>query len=58
MDNEIAYGAKRGVGKTRAMVLKYHLEGLSGPQIAKKVKISRQAVNKHIARLRADGEIA
>ena len=55
MSNEVVYGAKRGVGKTREMVLRYHLQGMSNPQIGKKVGISRQAVGKHLERLREDG---
>lgn len=57
MDTNIVYGTKRGVGKTRAMVLRYHLQGLTQVQIAKKVGISRQAVGGHLKRLRDSGEI-
>lgn len=58
MDTNIAYGTKRGVGKTRAMVLRYHLQGLTQAQIAKKVGITRQAVGGHLKRLRDAGELA
>lgn len=58
MAKESSYGAKRGPGKTREMVLRHHLSGLTSSQIAKKVGISRQAVNAHLRRLREDGELA
>jgi DNA-directed RNA polymerase specialized sigma24 family protein len=57
MQTEVTYGAKRGAGKTREMVLKQHLRGLTNAQIAKKVGISRQAVGQHLARLRESGEL-
>ncbi len=57
MPKEIVYGAKRGAGKTREMVLRQALLGLNGNQIAKKVGISRQAVGKHLASLRESGEL-
>jgi predicted ArsR family transcriptional regulator len=57
MDTERAYGAKRGVGKTRDMVLRYHLQGMKNVQIAKKVGITRQAVGQHLSRMRAAGEL-
>lgn len=58
MSNEVVYGAKRGVGKTREMVLRHYLSGLSSAQIAKKVGISRQAVGKHLQRLNEAGELS
>jgi predicted ArsR family transcriptional regulator len=57
MDAESTYGAKRGVGKTREMVLRYHLQGMTNVKIAKKVGITRQAVGAHLARMRAAGEL-
>jgi predicted ArsR family transcriptional regulator len=57
METEIVYGAKRGAGKTRDMVLRYHLQGMTNVKIAQKVGISRQAVGAHLARLRAAGEL-
>ncbi len=57
MEKQIVYGAKRGAGKTREMVLRQYLLGLNGNQISKKVGISRQAVGKHLASLRESGEI-
>lgn len=58
MTKEIAYGAKRAPGKTREMVLRHHLSGLSNVQVAKKVGISPQAVGKHLRRLRESGELS
>jgi predicted ArsR family transcriptional regulator len=53
----IQYGAKRGVGKTRALVKRWALEGLTKRQIAARVGISTQAVNGHLKSLRASGEL-
>lgn len=58
MGNKVVYGAKRGIGKTRELVLRHHLRGLKATEIAKKVGISRQAVNKHLRSLREDGELS
>ncbi len=57
MQTQGVRGAKRGPGKTREMVLRYHLQGLTNVQVAKKVGISRQAVADHLKRLRDDGEL-
>ena len=57
MGKQVTYGAKRGAGKTRAMVLRHHLSGLTPTQISKKVGISRQAVGAHLKRLRDAGEL-
>jgi predicted ArsR family transcriptional regulator len=56
-DNEISYGTKRAVGKTRAMVLSRALKGMKATEIAREVKISRQSANWHLRQLRAAGEL-
>jgi predicted ArsR family transcriptional regulator len=56
-DNEIAFGTKRGAGKTRELVLRWALKGLNGAEIARKVGISRQSANWHLRNLRDSGEL-
>lgn len=51
------YGAKRGRGETRALVLALARDGRSVRDIARSTDISDVAVRKHIRRLRADGEL-
>ncbi len=51
------YGAKRGVGETKALVLRYLKQGLSIREIAQLCGISTQAVHQHIRRLRAEGAL-
>lgn len=50
-------GPKRGAGETRQMVLALVLQGLKTRAIAELAGISTQAVNQHLARLRADGQL-
>jgi predicted ArsR family transcriptional regulator len=52
-----AGGPKRGVGKTRAMILRLTLEGYGVRDIAIRCGISTQAVNQHLRRLRDDGDL-
>lgn len=51
-------GAKRGAGETRAMVLRLKLQGRTTREISEECGISTQAVNKHLRRLRRDGDLA
>jgi predicted ArsR family transcriptional regulator len=49
------FGAKRGPGKTRALVLKLKLQGRLPRDIAIELGVSTAAVYQHLANLRADG---
>lgn len=44
-------GAKYAVGVTRARVAEYHAKGLNNSEIARVLKISREAVRQHLKRI-------
>ena len=48
-------GAKRGPGKTRALVLQHKLEGMTVREIASRLRISPQAVYQHLASIKENG---
>jgi DNA-directed RNA polymerase specialized sigma24 family protein len=50
-------GAKRGPGKTRALVLKYWRLGLTQAEIARVTGVSRESVRVHFKKLRESGEL-
>ena len=47
----------RGPGKTRELVRRWYLRGLSGTEIAAKVGVSKQAVSQHLRDLKLTGDI-
>lgn len=51
------YGAKRGVGVTRTMVLALVRQGKSVREIARTTDVSEVAVRKHLRKLRELGEL-
>lgn len=56
-DAGIVYGAKRGPGETRSLVLALAREGKSVREIARTTDVSEVAVRKHLRKLRELGEL-